>query len=158
MHITNVSILSLVLILILALTPIPALGEEPDGLPIATLEQIQAAALQSDYGYTRLDYLCNKIGPRMSGSPQAAVAVKYVADQFRELGLEVSLEPVSVPHWVRGQETAELVKIPGAQPGFEQKVIVTALGGSVATPPEGITAPVVVVKDFEELDKLGKEA
>ena len=144
-------------ILITTLT-VGALGAEPEALPIATLEQIQTAALQSDYGYTRLDYLCNKIGPRMSGSPQAAAAVQYVAEQFRELGLEVSLEPVSVPHWVRGQETAELVKIPGAQPGFKQKVIVTALGGSVATPPEGITAPVVVVKDFEELDKLGKEA
>jgi hypothetical protein len=58
---------------------------------------------------------------------------------------------------VRGQETAELVKIPGAPPGFEQKVILTALGGSVATPPEGITAPVVVVQNFEELDKLGAE-
>jgi hypothetical protein len=143
--------------LILALTPVRAWAEEPETLPIATLDQILAATLQSDYGYTRLDYLCNKIGPRMSGSPQAAAAVQYVADQFRELGLDVSLEPVSVPHWVRGQETAELVKIPGAPAGFEQKVILTALGGSVATPPEGITAPVVVVNSFDELDKLGLE-
>jgi carboxypeptidase Q len=142
-------------ILIIALMPTRVSGADLEPLPIATLEQIQAAALQSDYGYSRLDYLCNKIGPRMSGSPQTAAAVKYVADQFRELGLDVSLEPVSVPHWVRGQETAELVKIPGAPAAFEQKVVLTALGGSVPTPPEGITAPVVVVKDFGELDRLG---
>jgi len=155
--VTKASSLSIILALIFALISVPSLGAEPEGLPITTLEQIQTAALQSDYGYTRLDYLCNKIGPRMSGSPQAAAAVRYIADQFRELELDVSLEPVSVPHWVRGQETAELVKIPGAPPGFEQKVILTALGGSVATPPEGITAPVVVVNNFDELDRLGTE-
>jgi carboxypeptidase Q len=156
-NIPKVLTLSIVLVLIVALRPLRALGGEPEALPIATLEQILGATLQSDYGYTRLDYLCNKIGPRMSGSPQAAAAVRYVADQFRELGLDVSLEPVTVPHWVRGQERAELVKIPGAPPGFEQKVILTALGGSVATPPEGITAPVAVVNNFDELDKLGAE-
>ena len=139
-----------------ALNAGPVSGEEKAGLPIAMLEQIQTAALRSDYGYSRLDYLCNKIGPRMSGSPQAAAAVQYVAKQFRELGLEVSLEPVMVPHWVRGQETAELIKIPEAPQGFEQKVILTALGGSVPTPQEGITASVVVVNSFEELDKLGE--
>ena len=155
-HFARVSIPCAFLVFLLTLT-VRSSGAEPDVLPIATLENIQAAALRSDYGYTRLDYLCNKIGPRMSGSPQAAAAVEYVAEQFRQLGMQVSLEPVSVPHWVRGQETAELVKIPGAPPGFEQKIILTALGGSVATLPDGITAPVVVVKNFAELDKLGQQ-
>jgi hypothetical protein len=127
-------------------------------LPLETLNQIQTEALKSDYGYTQLDYLSNKIGPRMTGTPQTAAAVQWVADRFRDLGLEVSLEPVMVPHWVRGQEAAALVDIPGAPPAFSQKVILTALGGSVATPAEGITAPVVVVNNFAELEKLGKAA
>jgi len=127
-------------------------------MPLATLDQIQSAALESDYGYRQLDYLCNKIGPRMPGTPQTAAAVAWVADRFREMGLEVSLEPVSVPHWVRGQETGELVKIPGAPGAFTQKVVLTALGGSVATPPEGITAPVTVVHDFAELERRGRTA
>jgi hypothetical protein len=143
-------------VLIFTLTSERGSTGESDVLPVSTLEQIQTAALQSDFGYSNLDYVCNKIGPRMSGSPQAAAAVEYVAARFRELGLEVVLEPVSVPHWVRGQETAELVNIPGARHGFAQKIILTALGGSVPTPPEGITALVVVVKSFEELDKLGE--
>lgn len=141
----------------LALAPWCLLRAQADLLPLETLDQIQTAALKSDYGYLRLDFLCNKIGPRMSGSPEASAAVQYVADQFRELGLEVSLEPVLVPHWVRGQETGELVKAPGARAGFAQKVILTALGGSAATPAEGITAPVVVVTDFDELEKQGKD-
>jgi hypothetical protein len=152
----NVRNICIGLVLILTFVSERARGAENDSLALATLEQIQTAALQSDYGYSQVDYLCNKIGPRMSGSPQAAAAVQYVAERFRELGLEVSLEPLTVPHWVRGQETAELVKIPGAPRDFEQKIVLTALGGSVPTPPQGITAPVVVVKSFDELDRLGQ--
>jgi carboxypeptidase Q len=62
-----------------------------------------------------------------------------------------------VPHWVRGAETAELVEYPGQAPGTTQKIVLTALGQSPATPPEGITAPVVVVASFDELRALGRE-
>ena len=124
---------------------------------IPALQRIQESALKSDYGYTRLDHLCNQIGPRMAGSPQAAAAVEYVAEQFRQLGLEVSLEATQVPHWVRGQESGELVVYPDMVPGSSQKVVLTALGGSVPAPPAGITAPLVVVNDFDELQKLGKD-
>lgn len=139
-------------LLILTLTS----SAQKEALPLETLDQIQTTALQSDYGYTQLEYLSNKIGPRMTGTPQTAAAVQWVAARFRELGLDVSLEPVTVPHWVRGQEAGELVNIHGAPAGVTQKVILTALGGSVATPPEGLTAPVVVVNDFADLHKLGK--
>ncbi len=61
-----------------------------------------------------------------------------------------------VPHWVRGEENAALVQFPGQAPGTSQKIVLTALGRSVATPPEGLTAAVVVVRDFEELQSLGK--
>jgi carboxypeptidase Q len=145
----------LVLFAILAGSVTPSVAQN-EGLPLEMLEQIQTEALRSDYGYTQLDYLSNKIGPRMTGTPQTEASVQWVAHRFRELGLEVSLEPVMVPHWVRGQESAELVSIPGAPAGFSQKIVLTALGGSVATSPEGITAPVVVVNDFAELERLGK--
>jgi carboxypeptidase Q len=123
----------------------------------ADLDRIQQATLTSDYGYQRLEHLCNVIGPRMAGSPQAAAAVDYVADQFRQLGLQVSLEATSVPHWVRGAEIGELVAYPGIVSGTSQSIVITALGGSVPTPAAGITAPVVVVRDFDQLNQLGKE-
>ncbi|MER3495936.1 MAG: peptidase M28 family protein, partial [Armatimonadota bacterium] len=85
----------------------------------------------------------NNIGPRLSGSPQAQQAVEYIAAEMRRLGLDVKLEKVMVPHWVRGVETAELIEFKGQAPGTKQKVVVTALGGSIATPPEGITAEVI---------------
>jgi Zn-dependent M28 family amino/carboxypeptidase len=62
-----------------------------------------------------------------------------------------------VPHWVRGAETAELVGFPGQAPRTMQKIVVTALGGSVATSAEGTTAEVVVVNNFDELNALGRE-
>ncbi|MEK6286666.1 MAG: M20/M25/M40 family metallo-hydrolase [Acidobacteriota bacterium] len=124
---------------------------------IAQLKQLQAAALSSDYDYVQLAYLCNNIGPRLSGSPQAQQAVQYVAVELRRLGLDVQLEKVMVPHWVRGAETGELVRFAGQAPGTKQKIVLTALGGSVATLAEGLTAEVIVADSFEHLASLGRE-
>src|SRR5215469_8786529 len=106
------------------------------------LARIRAAAQHSDYFYECVRFLCNAIGPRLSGSPQAAAAVEYVRQQMHDLGLEVRLEPTTVRHWVRGTEEAQLVRYPGQVVGVNQRVVITALGNSVATPPEGLTAPV----------------
>jgi len=124
---------------------------------LAELKQIQQAALSSDYAYRQLAHLTDSIGPRLSGSPQAQAAVEYVAGEMRRLGCEVKLEKLSVPHWVRGEETAALVQYPGQAPGTTQKIVLTALGGSVATPAKGLTAEVVVVNNFDELTALGRE-
>jgi hypothetical protein len=121
------------------------------------LREIQKAALASDYAYTRTGYLSNNIGPRLSGSPQAQRAVEYVADEMRKLGLEVRLQKVMVPHWVRGDERGSIVEFPGMAAGTTQKIVLTALGGSVATTENGLTAEIVVVTSFEELNQLGRE-
>lgn len=125
---------------------------------VEQMRRVQQAALADDYGLRHAAHLTNNIGPRLSGSPQAQKAVEYMAAELRKLGLEVRLEKVMVPHWVRGEESAQLVEWPGMAAGTTQKVYVTALGGSVATPPEGLTAEVVVVKDFEELRSLPDSA
>ena len=122
----------------------------------ADLTTLQEAALASDYAYRQLAHLTDNIGPRLSGSPQAEAAVEYVAKEMRRLGLEVKLEKLSVPHWVRGEETGALVNYPGQASGTTQKIVLTALGGSVATPPEGLNAEVVVVNNFDELTALGR--
>src|SRR6478752_10252884 len=124
---------------------------------IADLVRLQKAAVASDYAYNQTAYLSNNIGPRLSGSAQAARAVEYVAAEMRKLGLDVRLQKVSVPHWVRGDEKAEIVEFPGMAAGTTQKVIITALGGSIATPADGMTAEVVVVNSFDELNALGRE-
>src|SRR5436189_3424273 len=67
---------------------------------------VEHAALNSDYAFRQVAHLTENIGPRLTGSPQAAKAVEYVAQELRRLGLEVKTEPVMVPHWVRGVETA----------------------------------------------------
>lgn len=121
------------------------------------LKQLQEAALKSDYAWEQLAHLTYNIGPRPAGSPQANFAAQYVAGELRKLGLDVRLEKVTVPHWVRGEETAQLVEFPGMAPGTTQKVVLTALGGSVATPASGITAEVVVVNDLDELSALSPD-
>lgn len=123
----------------------------------AELKQLQQAALASDYAWNQLAHLTNNIGPRPAGSAQATFAAQYVAAELRKLGLDARLEKVTVPHWVRGEETGAVLEFPGMAPGTTQKVLLTALGGSVATPAEGLTAEVVVVNNFDELEALGRE-
>jgi hypothetical protein len=146
----------------------PAVASSPNGSPSPTppvfsaqtlseLKQLQKAALESDYAYRQVAHLANNIGPRLSGSAQAAKAVEYVAGELETLGCNVQLEKVMVPHWVRGEETAALVRFPGQAPNTTQKIVLCALGGSVATPKNGIEAEVLVVKNFDELKLMPRE-
>jgi len=112
-------------------------------------DKIIDRALASNSAWETLAHLTDDIGPRLTGSRNAAVAVKYTTDRFREWGIDVHDEKVMVPHWVRGEERASLVSHNG------QKIVLTALGGSVATPKDGITAEVVEVGSYDELKQLG---
>jgi carboxypeptidase Q len=122
-----------------------------DAAEAATLGRIRDAAMHSDWAWRRLADLSDGIGPRLSGSPQLTAAVAQVAGAMRELGAQVTLQPAKVPHWVRGEEQAELVDYPGRPPGVTQRLHLTALGSSSATPATGLTARVIVVHDFAEL-------
>jgi len=121
------------------------------------LVRLRDAALADDYAYQQAAHLTDSIGPRPGGSPQAEAAVQYVASELRKLSLDVRLEPVNVPRWIRGADTAELVEYPGQAQGAAQKIVLTALGGNHPTDPKGLTAEVVVVKSFDELKALGRD-
>src|SRR5437667_5458411 len=146
----------------------PAVASSPNGSPsptpplfspqtISELKQLQKAALESDYAYRQVAHLADNIGPRLSGSAQAAKAVEYVANELKAIGCEVQLEKVMVPHWVRGEETAALIEFPGRAQNTTQKIVLCALGGSVATPPEGIEADVIDIRNFDELKSIPRE-
>jgi len=124
---------------------------------LADLKRIQQAALSSDYAYRQVAHLSHNIGPRLSGSAQAAKAAEYVAAELKAIGCDAQLEKVMVPHWVRGEETAALVQFPGMAEGTTQKILLCTLGGSVATPNEGITAEVVAVRNFDELKAMPRD-
>jgi hypothetical protein len=111
-----------------------------------------AAALTDEQGWRDLEYLCDRIGHRLAGSPQMTSSIRWAVAGMKRDGLHnVEAAPVMVPRWVRRQESAHMLDplyVPLAMLG---------LGGSVGTPPEGIEAPVVCVRTFEELDQLGAE-
>jgi Zn-dependent M28 family amino/carboxypeptidase len=119
------------------------------------LQAVRDAALTSDYAWHQLEHLTENIGPRPAGSPQAQAAAEYVAAEMRKLGLDVHLEPAIVSHWIRGEEKAQLVEYPGQAPETTQRIVLTTISGSSATPAEGISADVVVVHNFDELTALG---
>src|SRR6476660_3254324 len=124
---------------------------------LAELKRLQQAALNSDYAYKQVAHLANNIGSRLSGSAQAAKAVEHVASELKAIGCEVQREKVMVPHWVRGEETAALVQFPGQASNTTQKIVLCALGPSVATPTNGIEADVIVVRNFDELKSLPRD-
>ncbi len=98
--------------------------------------------------------LTTQIGGRLSGSEGAAKAVAYTEKVMKDEAFDrVFLQPVMVPHWVRGK--AETAYIESAKKQIP--VPIAALGGSIATPKEGIKAQVLEVQSFQELRKLGKE-
>jgi Iap family predicted aminopeptidase len=109
------------------------------------------AASMSDTGaYEKLAYLTTEIGNRLSGSAGLERAVAWAAEQMKADGLDnVRTQPVKVPHWVRGRESAEVTA------PVPRTLGMLGLGRSVATPADGITAPVVVVGSFDELEGLG---
>jgi carboxypeptidase Q len=112
-------------------------------------DRLIASELASSQAYETLAHITDHIGPRLSGSKGAAAAVTWTTERFRAWGIDVHTEPVMVPHWVRGREEAQLVS------HMSQRLVVTALGGSVATSSRGITADVIEVNDFDELKALG---
>ncbi len=112
--------------------------------------RIIAAALADDGAVKKLAWLCDRIGARFSGSPALDQAVAWAAATLAADGHEnVHTEPVMIPHWVRGVAEADVVT-PVARP-----LHLLALSPTPPTPDGGLTAPLVVVNDFDELEKLG---
>ena len=114
-----------------------ALAQAPD--------DIIRREMQTSRAYETLEQLTDDIGPRLSGSSNAAAAVTWALHTFEKWGIAAKAEKVMVPHWVRGAENASLVS------HRNQNISLTALGGSVATPAAGITAEVVELTSFDEL-------
>lgn len=110
------------------------------------------AAAREGRAWERLRDLTDTFGHRLSGSTQLEAALRWAAEEMKRDGLEnVRLEPVMVPKWVRGRESLELVEPDGGP------LVVLGLGGSVGTPAEGLTAELVVVKSYEELEARAAE-
>jgi carboxypeptidase Q len=115
--------------------------------------RIIAAALSDSSAYNRLTELVDRFGHRFSGSSNLERALDWILDEMERDGLDnVRGEPVMVPHWVRGNESATLL-----EPRSKQ-LHMLGLGGSIGTPPEGIIAEVLVIESFDELSERAAEA
>ena len=124
---------------------IPSFAQDEDAI-----RQIFDKELHEGQSYQRLVELSTKIGHRLSGSPGAVMAVDWGKRELENVADSVWLQPVMVPRWVRGQK--EIARVKKSRSEFN----VCALGGSVGTGPQGITAGVVEVKTLEELKRFGE--
>ncbi len=118
----------------------------------ATANKIIDAAKADEDGYRKLTYLCDRIGARPSGSAALEQAIDWAIATMAKDGLENTKRiPAKVPHWVRGRESVTLLE------PVERPLAMLGLGGSIGTPAAGITAEVVAVGSFDELEKLGRD-
>ena len=115
--------------------------------------RIISRAQRDSAAWQRIATLTETFGNRFSGTPQLEQAIDWVMAEMRRDGLDnVRGEPVMVPRWVRGAESAELIE------PRRQALPMLGLGGSIATPPGGITAEVIVVRSFDELRAKAAQA
>ncbi len=104
-------------------------------------------ALSGSFAWDRLAELGDTFGHRLSGSQSLEDAIEWAVQQMKKDGLEnVHTQPVKVPHWVRGQESAEIVA------PRRHSLVMLGLGNSVGTPAEGLEGDILVVRSFEQLD------
>ena len=136
----------------LALAGVFAAGRVPaDYQPEA--QRLMHAATNSLFGFTRLATMCDTFGPRFTGSKNLESAIDWCLAEMKNDGFQnVRGEEVIVPRWVRGNESVELLS------PRRRKLPMLGLGGSVGTPPEGITADVLVVTGFNDLKNRVAEA
>lgn len=107
--------------------------------------------------YTNLEYLCKKIGPRLSGSENAVKAIRWGMKALKEAGADtVYLQPCMVKHWVRGARETGWVKTGTGKSAQKVSLSLTALGNSVGTGEKGVTAQVIEVDNLLELEQLGE--
>jgi carboxypeptidase Q len=136
-------------LLVLSVLAAPLAAQPTPGVPSfdATADRIIEAALADSTAYVRLAELADAFGHRLSGSQSLEDAIEWMLARMEADGLDnVRGEPVRVPHWVRGEESATLIE------PRRERLAMLGVGNSVGTPPEGITAEVLVVGSFEELE------
>ena len=120
------------------------------------IDKIYNEALLNGQSYELLDYLSNEIGGRLSGSINYDRSVKWGKDELNLIGIDsVWLQPVMIPKWVRGAPEYAHIE---SSPGNTISVPIAALGGSISTPSIGISANVIEVKSFDELNNIGKDS
>ncbi|MGZ3884254.1 MAG: peptidase M28 family protein, partial [Bacteroidia bacterium] len=121
-----------------------------------TLRKIYDFYLTEGKCYKNLAELCFTIGARLSGSPQAEKSVYWTKKVMYDAGADtVYLQPCMVTHWVRGEKESCTLK--SAKLNKNQKLSLTALGNSEGTGGKDLTAKVIEVKSFEELEQLGEK-
>jgi len=138
-------------LLILLVFPILVFAQNTDSV---TIRKIYDYYLTRSQCYSNLEHLTKKIGARLSGSAQAAKAVEWAKQAMYKAGADtVILQPCMVPHWVRGKK--EVCRLYTQNTSSTLNIV--ALGSSVGTGAQGIKAPVIEVKSFDELNSLGEK-
>ena len=116
-------------------------------------DKIISLSEKDSSAWQKLAYFCDMFGSRLSGSTNLNKAIDWMYEEFKKDGFQnVRKEEVMVPHWIQRNSTLNMI-FP-----YKYEIDVLALGGSIATPENGITAPVLVVESFDDLENHKNDA
>jgi carboxypeptidase Q len=120
----------------------------------ANMKRISNYILSNYHGYNDLHDLCKNIGHRLTGSPQAAAAVKWGEDVLKKAGCDrVFLQEVMVPHWVRGHEKANLI----SKSGKKTPLLISSLGNAVGTGAAGLKSELIMINHIDDLKRMNPD-
>ena len=131
---------------LLLASAVPALAQPTPVTVDPKIATLRDSALKDDYAWDIVEGLTTEVGQRLAGTEAESRARDWAVAKLKSLGFaNVHVEPFAIPVWLRGAETAEIVS------PFPQKLVLTALGNSGATPPQGLTGEIIA---FDSVDSL----
>ncbi|MCA3717327.1 MAG: M20/M25/M40 family metallo-hydrolase [Brevundimonas sp.] len=132
--------------LLMGLSVLAGAAQAQDARTIAEAEQLRDRALQANVGYSLVSELTTRFGPRLAGSESEQASARWGAETFRAMGFDnVSIETFPLALWERGEARVEILS------PFPQPLTVVSLGGSIATPAEGIEGEAVIFETYQQL-------
>lgn len=142
---------SKIFIIILSLFYFSGHAQQEDSIMI---RKIADEILSNGRAYENLRVLCKTVGGRIAGSPQMYRAEAWAQKTLQQAGADhVWLQECIVPRWIRGGKDEAFA----TGHSKKQSLDILALGNSVGTGSKGITAPVIIIRSFEELEQRRDE-
>ena len=137
----------------LSIMSLPTFSQAGDS---SAIKKLTDEILLNGKAYANLYTLCKSVGQRLSGSAGMYKGEAWGLRVLKEAGADKAyLQECMVPHWVRGQK--EIARFKTKKRGADPEFNVLAIGNSVGTGDAGVTAQVIEVKNFDELNKRKEE-
>lgn len=134
------------LALCMSITSFLASAQQLSSEEQAQLDALKKTALNSELSYDLIESLTTEVGHRLMGSEGDKKSIVWAVKKMKSLGFDkVWTEEVTGSFWLRGEAHARILS------PYPHDVVAMALGGSVGTSSDGLTANIAHFETFDDL-------